>query len=149
MANKGRARIVALAGLLCAAFGGLGAQAQDLSFELIGGGAVGDDGPATFANLIGVGDLVFDGAGNLYIAEFRGNRIRKVSPAGTATTLVGGATGFGGDGGPASAARISHPRNMAFDAGGNLYFSDAGNHRVRRIATDGTITTVEIGRAHV
>ena len=119
------------------------AQARTFDFEVIAGGAVGDGGPATQANLNGVSGLAFDAQGNLYISQGWGNRIRKVSAAtGVITTIAGGRTGFGGDGGPASAALINQPRGLAFDAAGNLYFVDAGNVRVRRIATDGTISTV-------
>jgi hypothetical protein len=118
------------------------ASAQQLDFQLIGGGAVGDGGAAVNANLSGASDAVFDGAGNLYVSQFMANRIRKITPGGVITTVVGGSTGFGGDGGPASAAKIDKPQGLAIDASGNLYFSDTGNRRVRRINTAGTISTV-------
>src|SRR5262249_54272201 len=52
------------------------------------------------------------------------------------------AAGFNGDGGPARSAQLFGPREMAFDAQGNLYFSDTGNHRVRKITKDGIINTI-------
>ncbi|MGO4549738.1 FG-GAP-like repeat-containing protein [Lysobacter sp. 2RAF19] len=133
--------------LLCAALAALGMSGAALAqsqpgFALIAGGWTGDGGPATAANLHGAADVAFDKAGNLYVAQFTGNRIRKITPAGVITTVAGGNTGFAGDGGPASQALIDRPQSLAFDAAGNLYFTDAGNRRVRRIATNGTISTV-------
>ena len=59
------------------------------------------------------------------------------------TTIAGNGTGgFAGDGGQATAAQISEPDGMATDAAGNLYFSDWGNQRIRRISTSGIITTI-------
>ncbi len=59
------------------------------------------------------------------------------------TTIAGtGSSGFSGDGGPATAAQISGPTVVAFDASGNLYFPDYGNSRIRKISTAGVITTV-------
>jgi len=138
------ARRIACATIVAMCMAGA-ANAQQLNFQLIGGGVVGDGGPATSGNLVGASDLLRDPSGNLYISEYAGNRIRKVAPDGTITTLVGGTTGFSGDGGPASAARINGPKGLARDAAGNLYFSDSRNHRVRRIDGAGTITTV-VGR---
>jgi sugar lactone lactonase YvrE len=86
-----------------------------------------------------------DSSGQLYIAEQDGHRIRKVDPtSGAITTIAGtGTAGFSGDGGPATAAQLDHPVHLAFDAGGNLYFADSGNNRIRKIAAgSGTITTV-------
>jgi uncharacterized protein (TIGR03437 family) len=84
-----------------------------------------------------------DAAGNLYIADTANNAIRKVSLDGIITTLAGrGTAGFSGDGGPASAAQLTQPRGIAMDAAGNLWIADTGNHRVRRITPDGTITTI-------
>ncbi|UHQ18763.1 FG-GAP-like repeat-containing protein [Lysobacter sp. KIS68-7] len=126
------------------------AQAAPLNFRLIAGGVTGDGGQAANASFIGLGDLVLDPAGNLYVSEFAGNRIRKIAPDGTITTIVGGAgVGFSGDGGPASAARISGPMGLVRDASGNLYFSDSRNHRVRRIDGAGTITTIAGGGEQV
>jgi hypothetical protein len=69
-----------------------------------------------------------------------------LSPVATAwgvTVVAGtGTCGFAGDGGPATAAQLNDPNGIVFDAGGNLYFADVGNHRIRRIDKNGIITTV-------
>ena len=88
--------------------------------------------------------VALDGAGNLYIAEFGGNRIRRVDhQTGVIATVAGtGSAGFGGDGGPATSAVLNHAAGTKFDSTGNLYFADMANYRVRRIdAQTGTITT--------
>ena len=56
-----------------------------------------------------------------------------------------GGGGFGGDGGPATEAKLNAPAGLAFDAAGNLYIADQGNDRVRRVDTEGVITTVAGG----
>ncbi|MCC8361654.1 FG-GAP-like repeat-containing protein [Lysobacter sp. A6] len=145
VANTGRKRNIALSLMAaCLAMGGIGAtHAQtQLNFANLAGGWTGDGGQAKAAYLQGPSEVVIDGAGNLYVSSVWANRIRKITPGGVITTLVGGANGFGGDGGQASKALIDRPSGMVFDAAGNLYFSDSGNRRVRRIAPDGTITTV-------
>jgi sugar lactone lactonase YvrE len=116
--------------------------------ELYVGGAVrddgvGDDGEALDAMLDGPRGLALDAEGNLYIADSRQHRIRRVDVNGIITTVAGtGEAGFSGDGGPAAAARLNQPTHLAFDASGNLIVTDLGNNRVRRVAPDGTITTV-------
>jgi uncharacterized protein (TIGR03437 family) len=104
---------------------------------------VGDQGPATQALLFQAEGVTTDFAGNLYVAEAQGHRVRQVSPAGVIRTIAGtGQPGFSGDGGPANAAQLNAPYGLAFDNRGNLYIADLGNARVRRVASDGTITTV-------
>jgi sugar lactone lactonase YvrE len=103
----------------------------------------GDGGPATSASLYFPSAVAVDTAGSLLIADHANNRIRKVSPPGTITTVAGnGAVGFSGDGGPATSASLSYPAGMAVDASGNLYIADAGNNRIRRVSPDGIISTV-------
>jgi sugar lactone lactonase YvrE len=105
----------------------------------------GDGGLATSAALNLPGDAVVDAAGNMYVADTGNNRIRKVlAGTGVISTLAGtGASGFSGDGGPATAASLAGPSGMALDGAGNLYFADTGNQRVRRIAAStGIVTTV-------
>jgi uncharacterized protein (TIGR03437 family) len=84
-----------------------------------------------------------DGSGNLYIADIPANRVRKVTPSGTITTIAGnGRTGYGGDGGPGPAAALNAPYAVAVDRNGNVYIADAGNTRIRRVdAATGIITT--------
>jgi len=113
-------------------------------------GFSGEGGFANRASLRAPGGLWLDSAGNLYIADSDNHRIRKLNTRdGIIRTIVGtGTAGFSGDGGPAVSARInlsskSEPRRgICVDGSGNLYFSDTGNHRVRKVDTNGVITTV-------
>ncbi len=87
--------------------------------------------------------LALDAAGNLYVADAGGHVIRKLSSGGTLTTIAGtGKAGYNGDGRPGATAQIDRPFALAFDAAGNLYFTEAGGHRVRRISPAGVIYTV-------
>ena len=116
-------------------------------------GFAGDGGPATEAQLNDPRAVAVDGAGNLYIGEELGQRIRKVDAAGTISTLAGNGTpGFAGDGGPASAAQIDHLRAVTLDSKGNLWVADTFNNRVRVISgvadvvpTPGSTTTTAPG----
>jgi hypothetical protein len=106
-------------------------------------GFSGDGGPATNAALSSPQGVALDAAGNLYIADAHNSRVRKVSTSGTITTVAGNGTfGFSGDGGPATDAGLNSPVGVTVDAAGNLYIADSGNHRVRKVSTSGTITTV-------
>ena len=103
---------------------------------------VGDGGPATAAGLGSPAGLAFDAAGNLYIADLDSNRLRKVTPGGTISTVAGnGDEAFSGDGGPAIAAGLD-AGDVAVGPNGELYVLDVANRRVRRIDPDGKITTV-------
>ena len=118
-------------------FAGAGAVGVDA------GGYAGDGGPATAARLqepVGVG---LGAGGDVYVADRDNNAIRKIDADGTITTVIGGGgAGFSGDGGPASDARIDRPQQIVVDPDGNVYFADSGNNRVRRIDTEGVVTTV-------
>jgi len=106
-------------------------------------GFTGDGGPATSALLNGPEALAVDAAGNIYIADRANHRIRRVTPAGMISTFAGaGASGFGGDGNPATSALLDSPEAVAVDAAGNVYLADRGNHRVRRVTAAGVIATV-------
>ena len=106
-------------------------------------GYSGDGGPATSAQLDTPMDLVVDDLGNVYIADFGSNRVRRVDPAGVMTTVAGtGERGFRGDGGPATSAWLDSPVGVAVDGSGNLYVAGQQNHRVRRVDPAGVITTV-------
>jgi len=121
-------------------------------------GYSGDGGPAIDAQLF-TDDLVnespaigfpsglaLDSKGNLYISDGGNARVRKVSPDGIITTVVGNGTrGYSGDGGSGSSAQITNPRGLAVDADGNLYISDTNT--VRKVSAGGTISTAAPYRA--
>ena len=113
------------------------------------GGYSGDGGPATAASLDRPPGVALDAAGNLYIADYWNNRIRKVAPGGTITTVAGnGVGGYSGDGGPATAASLAYPAGVVVDAAGNLYIADHDNARIRKVTPGGTITTVAGNGVH-
>jgi uncharacterized protein (TIGR03437 family) len=105
-------------------------------------GGNGDNGPATSAQLNNPLGVALDHGGNLYIADYYNSRIRKVSN-GVITTVAGNGTSsaFSGDDGPATSAALTGPNGVAVDAGGNLYISEVGNNRIRKVS-NGVITTV-------
>lgn len=106
------------------------------------GGFSGDGGPATAAEFNN-GAIAFDAAGNLYVSERFNNRVRVIMPTGMVHTFAGtGIAGFGGDGGPATAAQFSAPLGVTIDPSGNIYITDRGNYRVRKINAAGIVTTV-------
>jgi NHL repeat len=131
---------------LCLSAGASEVSGNGTIYTVAGTGAAGfsgDGGKAASAALNTPAGLAVDGAGNLYIADTGNHRIRKVSPAGVITTIAGtGSGGFSGDGGPATAAQLFSPVGIALDGRGGLYVADLGNNRVRRIAPDGTTSTV-------
>jgi uncharacterized protein (TIGR03437 family) len=107
------------------------------------GGPVGDGGPGVFVGLHELDGLAYDSGGNLYLADATAQRVRRIAPTGVITTVAGnGSQGYSGDGGPAVNAQLSLPRGVATDAGGNLYIAEAGNSRIRKVASNGTISTV-------
>ena len=86
--------------------------------------------------------LALDDDGGLYIGDTGRHRVLKLGPEGRLLTVAGtGTAGFSGDGNPATAAQLNGPWSLAVDPGGNLYISDAGNHRVRRVTREGIIST--------
>ncbi len=106
-------------------------------------GTGGDGGPATSAILDTPTAILLDNSGNLYIADTLNNRVRKVGTDGNINTVAGnGAANSTGDGGAATSAAINSPEGIAVDRTGNLYISDTAGHRVRKVAPDGTITTI-------
>jgi uncharacterized protein (TIGR03437 family) len=108
-----------------------------------GYGFGGDGSPATEARFYFPTGLTIDRAGGFYIADTGNHRIRRVSANGLISTVAGtGVAGYGGEDGPATAAQLNAPGNLAVDASGNLYFADQLNHRIRKIAPDGVISRV-------
>ena len=107
-------------------------------------GVRGDDGDgqaATAAKLNSPYHITVDALGNLFIADDRNHRVRKVSN-GIITTVAGtGQSGYSGDNQPATSAQLQNPRGVVTDAAGNLYIADFGNNRVRVVDSAGVIRT--------
>ncbi|HZS40559.1 MAG TPA: NHL repeat-containing protein [Polyangia bacterium] len=104
-------------------------------------GTGGASGTTEFHGPVG---LSVDGAGDVFVADTYNSRVRRVAPGGATTTLTGnGAPGFvDGTGGASGTTELDTPYGAALDAAGNLYVGDSGNHRIRKVAPDGTTTTV-------
>ena len=106
-------------------------------------GFLGDGGPATNAQLFFPESTALDSSSNLFLADQRNSRIRKVDTAGNISTVAGnGTAGFAGDGGPATSAQLNGPYGMAVDSADNLFIAVAANNRIRKVDTSGTISTV-------
>jgi sugar lactone lactonase YvrE len=104
--------------------------------------AVYQDGPALQTAFAGPQGVTLDAAGNLYVADTVGPMIRKISPAGQVTTVAGVyRVGGGADCTMGSCATFTSPNAMAFDRGGNLYVTDSGNQRIRKITPAGVVST--------
>jgi len=108
-------------------------------------GYTGDGLQATIATFNGVEGLAFDPSGNLVIADFGNDCIRRINIAtGIISTIVGigGAPDTTGDGGQATAAHLDRPMGVKYDASGNLYICDWGNNKIRKVNTLGIISSV-------
>jgi len=102
----------------------------------------GDNGPATSAGMDPF-DIALDSAGDVLVVDQVNNRIRKIAPDTTITTVAGtGLAGYSGDGGPAEGALLNKPSGIALDRSGNMYIADEGNAVVRRVTAGGLITTI-------
>jgi sugar lactone lactonase YvrE len=105
-------------------------------------GFQGDGGQATLGSFSYSCGVALDVPGNLYIVDCGGNRVRKVSVGGILSTIAGtGAATSTGDGGAATAASVDVPQGVAIDQSGNVYVAESGSNRIRKIATNGTIST--------
>ncbi|MFY7885757.1 MAG: NHL repeat-containing protein, partial [Dolichospermum sp.] len=101
-------------------------------------GAVNGTGTAaSFRNPI---NIALDGSGNLYVADYGNNLIRKISTAGVVTTLAGSGS-IGAANGTGTAASFYWPNGVAVDGAGNVYVADQGNHLIRKITAAGVVTT--------
>ena len=107
------------------------------------GGYSGDGGIATAAQLLGPVAVAVDARGNLYIADYYNNVIRKVSTNGIISTVAGNGTGgYSGDGGNATLAELSDPEGLLLDSSNNLYIADSHNNVIRKVNANGIISTV-------
>src|SRR4051794_38233566 len=105
-------------------------------------GYLGDEAPAVGAQLVQPMGVAVDAAGAGLVADLS-NRIRRITPDGTITTVAGsGIAGFAGDGGPATNAQLNHPTGVVVDAAGGILIADQHNYRIRRVDPSGTITTI-------
>src|ERR1017187_3750764 len=87
--------------------------------------------------------LSIDAQDNLYLTEWLGHTVLRIGANGSVTTIAGtGTAGFSGDGGPATAAQLYGPSAVAIASDGTVYTADSGNNRVRKVALDGTISTI-------
>ncbi len=129
-----RVRVVSPAGII-STFAGNG---QPGAYSYLG-----DGGPAIQANLHLPSGVAVDSKGNVYIADTSNNSIRKVTPDGTISRIAGDTyAGWQGDGGAATSAEFRGPEDVTLDGSGNIYVADTGNGCIRKITTDGNITTI-------
>ena len=124
-------------------------DARTQKIETIAGtgnpGYSGDGGLATLAAITTPAGLAMDGVGDIYFADSGNQIVRRIDVDGTITTVAGvpQTQGYSGDGGPATAAKLSLPEGVALDAAGDLYIADTGNSVIRKVdAATNTITTV-------
>ena len=104
------------------------------------GSSNGTGSAARFNNPTGI---AVDGSGNVYVADEYNHRIRKITPAGAATTLAG--LSSGSSDGTGSAAQFFSPKGMSMDGSSNVYVSDSNNHAIRKITQAGAVTTLAGG----
>src|SRR5580700_3153472 len=106
-------------------------------------GYSGDGGPATQAMLAGINGLYGDPYGNIYVSDSIHAVVRKIDTTGKITTIAGtGIPGYSGDGGPATSAQLFRPNGIGIDANRNIYIGDDSVNAVRKIDTNGVITTL-------
>jgi gliding motility-associated-like protein len=109
---------------------------------LAGSGNIGsDNGQGSEASFYEPWDVCVDEQENVYVADYKNNLIRKITPDGTVSTLAGSGS-FGFAGGPAGVATFGNPGGIALDKAGNLYVSDHNTHIIRKILPDGTVSTL-------
>jgi hypothetical protein len=106
-------------------------------------GFAGDGGPAVSAQLWAPWGVATDSAGDIFIGDTLNYRVREIGTDGNIATLAGsGTNAYRGDSGPATGSQLAQPKAVAVDSAGNLYIADTFGNTVRKVAADGTITTV-------
>lgn len=110
-----------------------------LNFRVADG--TGSNASFDFSSYYG-GALWSDSGGTLYLVEAQPAVVRRITPAGVVTTIAGTPYTAGSADGTAAAARFQNPRGITGDANGNLYVADSGNRTIRKIAADGTVSTL-------
>ena len=115
--------------------------AQTVTVTTLAGGTYGDaDGTGTAAKFKVPTGLALDASGNLYLADWGGNKIKKITPAGVVTTVAGSGTQGNADG-TGTAAQFNSPYDVAFDQSGNAYVADSNNNVIRKITPSGVVST--------
>ncbi len=125
--------------LLCAA-----AHSQSLTFSTWAGfaGQVNINGMGTNALFEAPSGAAVDSAGNIYVADFDNNTVKKISSTGVVTTLAGSAGNYGSTDGLGTNALFNGPEGVAVDNGGNVYVADSGNNTIRKITPAGIVSTL-------
>ena len=111
-------------------------------------GFTGDGGPATSATVAGLTGVAVSSSGSVYFSDSLDARVRRIDSNGIISTFAGsgpGGAGRAGDNGPATSASLTAPAGLAIDAAGNVYIADVNSGVVRRVDTEGVITTVAGG----
>lgn len=101
----------------------------------------GADGTGSAARFLTPNGIAVDPSGNLYVADYNADTIRKVTPAGVVTTLAGKNLVSGQDDGTGEGARFNTPTSVAVDQAGNVYVADSNNYAIRKITPEGSVTT--------
>jgi kumamolisin len=101
------------------------------------------NGNETTAEFDNPNDVVVDSTGNIFVADFNNDSVRKITANGTVSTFAGSTSGRSGDtNGNSTSARFDGVNAVAFDSGGNLYAADSGNNLIRKILPNGNVSTV-------
>jgi sugar lactone lactonase YvrE len=100
------------------------------------------NGPLATASFFRPSAVAVDAAGNYYVAEWGSHTIRKITPAGTVTSVAGQAGVSGSNDGTGSSAHFQSPSALAIDANGNIFVADTFNHTIRKVTPAGVVTTV-------